>query len=106
MVAIYLVLFLFYFRGVVMVKRDFIIYRGAITVKNYWLTKHLQRMAGAYIASLTAFIVVSIRLDKLGEQTWINYAWPLLWLLPAACIVLIIVKWTRKYQVKIKNVVV
>ncbi len=94
---------LFSWRGVVMVKRDFIIYRGTITVKNYWLTKHLQRMAGAYIASLTAFIVVNIRLDKLGEQTWINYAWPLLWLIPAACIVPIIVKWTNKYQVKIKK---
>lgn len=94
---------LFSWRGVVMVKRDFIIYRGTITVKNYWLTKHLQRMSGAYIASLTAFIVVNVRLDKLNEQTWTNYAWPLLWLLPAACIVPIIIKWTRKYQVKMRK---
>ncbi len=92
---------LFGWRGVVMAKGDYKIYKGNITVKNYWLTKHIQRMAGAYIATVTAFIVVNVYFGAISNEPWINYVGPLTWLLPAACLVPVIVKWTRKYQIKI-----
>ncbi|WP_291086388.1 hypothetical protein [Flavobacterium sp. BFFFF1] len=87
------IIFIFAWRGIGFVVQDYKAYRGHITVKNYWLVFHLQRMTGAYIASLTAFAVVNApnRLSFLP------------WLLPAAIFVPLIVRWTRKYRMKAVN---
>ena len=84
-----LIILVFAWRGISFVIHDYKTYKGKIDVKNYWLIAHLQRMTGAYIASLTAFAVVNApnRLSFLP------------WLLPAAVFVPFIVKWTRKYKV-------
>lgn len=63
-------------------------FKGKSNIKNFWLTTHLQRMIGSYIASATAFLVVN------------NKVLPgiLVWLLPTIVIVPLIVRWTIKYK--------
>lgn len=74
---------------------DYRNFKGKSSIKNFWLTTHLQRMVGSYIAALTALIVVNNTL--LPEI--------LAWLLTTAILVPLISIWTRKYQVKInKNI--
>lgn len=65
-------------------------FTGKSSVKNYFLTTHLQRFIGSYIASSTAFLVVS------------NTILPgvVAWLLPTILIVPLIIKWTKKYKVE------
>ncbi len=84
-----LVFAFFAYTSVDFVIKDVKTYRGHIKTKNYWLTAHLQRMMGAYIASLTAFAVVNA-----PERASI-----IPWLLPAAVLIPLIVKWTRKYRI-------
>jgi uncharacterized membrane protein len=64
-------------------------FTGQARFKNYWLTTHLTRMIGAYIASATAFIVVN------------NTILPniVAWLLPTVILTPLIVKWIRQYKV-------
>lgn len=81
---------LFAWRGISFVISDYKTYKGKITLRNYWLIFHLQRMVGAYIASLTAFLVVNAP-DKSGFLPW---------LLPSLIVVPFIVKWSRKYSIK------
>jgi len=86
-----IIILLFAWRGISFVIKDYKIYKGEITVKNYWLVFHLQRMSAAYIASLTAFAVVNAP-DRLSFLPW---------LLPSAIVVPLIIKWSRKYKVKL-----
>lgn len=85
------IILIFAWRGISFVLQDYKTYQGKIKVKNYWLLAHLQRMTGAYIASLTAFAVVNAP-DRLSFIPW---------LLPAAIFVPLIIKWTRKYRVNL-----
>lgn len=81
--------------GLLFVYQDYRNFKGKSSIKNFWLTTHLQRMVGSYIAAFTAFIVVNNAL--LSEI--------LAWLLPTAILVPFITVWRRKYQVKIdKNI--
>jgi hypothetical protein len=56
--------------------------------KLSWLRKHIGMMMGAYIGTLTAFLVVNI---KSFEPAWI------LWLLPTLILVPLMRFWTKKY---------
>ncbi len=78
--------------GLRFAQTDYKIYKGNITTKNYWMTTHLQRMIAAYIASLTAFLVVNVH-GGYGIFSVIP------WLLPTLVLVPLIFKWTRKYKV-------
>jgi hypothetical protein len=69
--------------------QDFKNFRNKSKVKNFWLTTHIQRMTGSYIASATAFLVVNNTI-LLGVISW---------LLPTAILTPLIVIWVRKYQV-------
>ena len=73
------------------VYQDYINFKGRSSVKNYWLATHLQRMIGSYIAAATAFLVVN------------NTLLPgvIAWLLPTFLLVPLIIKWSRKYEVKL-----
>lgn len=64
-------------------------YTGKAKKKNYWLLSHLQRMTGAYIASITAFLVVNKILPGI-----------IVWLLPTLILTPLITIWTRKYSVE------
>ena len=88
------IIILFALRGFSFAFQDYKTYKGQIKDKNYWLLFHLQRMIGAYIASLTAFAVVNFA-DRLSFIPW---------LLPAIIFVPLIIKWTRQYRVKTVNV--
>ncbi len=95
--APFALVFLFFTqRSVSFIIKDFKIYRGQIDTKNYWLTNHFQRMMGAYIASLTAFLVVNAPV-----QTSI-----IPWLLPAAILTPLVIKWSKKYKVPLNKVAV
>ncbi len=69
-------------------------FSGRSRIKNFFLTTHIQRMTGSYIASVTAFLVVN------------NTVLPsvVAWLLPTAILTPFIVKWVRKYKVKSKAI--
>jgi uncharacterized membrane protein len=62
-----------------------------------WLKRHIGMMTGAFIATVTAFVVVNIRL---GEDSLIP-AW-LPWLAPSMILGPMIGIWTRKYTGKKK----
>ena len=75
-----------------MVRTDLKLYKGVTKYKNFWLLIHLQRMIGAYIASVTAFIVTNdnYNLGIIG------------WLLPTAILVPLIFKWSKQKVVFVK----
>lgn len=68
-------------------RQDYLNMRGSTKYRNFGLVRHLQRMGGAFIASLTAFVVVN--------NTWLPGV--LAWLLPSACTVPFIVYWSRRW---------
>jgi uncharacterized membrane protein len=68
------------------VLQDWANFRGKNASKPFGLLSHLQRMTGAYIASLTAFLVVNVRfLPAL-----------VVWLLPTIVITPLIFIWSKK----------
>jgi len=89
-----IVLIVFGTIGISFVYKDWKNFTGRSTIKNFSLTTHIGRMAGAYIASLTAFIVVNNHDFIPGIVAW---------LLPTLIITPLIFKWTRKYQ-RVKSV--
>ena len=86
-----IIILVFAWRGITFVIKDYQTYQGKIEDENYWLITHLQRMMGAYIASLTAFAVVNTP-NRLSFIPW---------LLPSVILVPLIIKWTKKYRVKL-----
>jgi len=84
------VLLVFGIISFLMVKQDIGIYRGNIKNTNYWLLIHIGRMIGAYIASITAFLVVN------------NTILPSLvaWLAPGVLLTPLIFYWINKYKGK------
>ena len=85
------IVLVFAWRGFSFVRQDYRTFNGQITAKNYWLLFHLQRMTGAYIASMTAFLVVNSP-DRLSFIPW---------LLPSVVVVPFIVKWSKKYIIRL-----
>jgi uncharacterized membrane protein len=68
------------------VRTDYFNFKNLNTKPNFALTGHLQRMCGAYIASLTAFLVVNVKfLPSL-----------VIWLLPTIVITPLIFIWSKK----------
>ena len=63
-------------------------FKGHAKIKNYFLTTHLQRMTGSYVAATTAFLVVN---NKILPSV-------VAWLLPTIIMAPLIIKWTRKYK--------
>lgn len=83
--------------GLRMVRTDIINYRGKAKQKSYWLIAHLQRMIGSYTAALTAFLVVNIKSSP-------SFLPPVvIWLLPTAITLPIIIRWTKKLMAKKQN---
>ena len=85
------VLIVFGIISTIMSLQDFKTYQGKSKIKNIWLLVHLQRMIGAYIAAITAFLVVN------------NSYLPsiLAWLLPSVIIVPFIILWSRKHKISL-----
>lgn len=83
--------------GLLFVWQDFLYFNKKSSIKNYWLIGHLQRMTGAFIASITAFLVVNA---KYFPDIIPGFVY---WLLPTIIFTPLIVKWSKKYNVKILN---
>jgi len=80
------ILFLFFgFFGLVFAIKDFRFYKNPGKVKSGWLINHLGRMLGAYIASITAFMVAGLNFDNL-----------IAWVLPSFLGTGAIIYWTRR----------
>ena len=77
--------------SILMAAKDISIYKVNIKHRNYWLLIHIQRMIGAYIASLTAFLVVN--------NTYLPQI--VAWLLPTVILTPLIVYWSKKNAVKV-----
>lgn len=80
--------------GLLFVRNDFANYRGKSQISNYWLLQHIQRMTGAFIASTTAFLVVNARYFPEYIPSFI------FWILPTLIFTPLIIKWSKKYEVK------
>ncbi|MEO8853931.1 MAG: hypothetical protein ABI359_09135 [Ginsengibacter sp.] len=87
-----IVLIVFGLVGLKFVKTDIKNFRGKSNVINFWLLAHLQRMIGAYIAALTAFLVVN------GDALQDFLPTYVIWLLPTVLVVPFIFKWTNKFK--------
>lgn len=83
------VLIVFGSMSILMVLQDFRTYRGKSKLKNFWLLIHFQRMIGAYIAAITAFLVVN--------NTYLPSI--IAWLMPSVIIVPLIFLWSKKYKI-------
>ncbi|HWW43289.1 hypothetical protein [Pedobacter sp.] len=86
--AVFIVFGLIGFR---MVRSDFRNFRGEGDVLNTWLVAHIQRMIGAYVAALTAFLVVNNTLLPAYVA----------WLLPTVVMFPLILRWVKRYKVKV-----
>lgn len=91
-----LVFIIFGFIGLLFVRHDLKNYRGKSHISNYWLSEHIQRMIGGFIASSTAFLVVNAK--YLPEFIPII----VFWLLPTLILTPLIIKWANKYEIKRK----
>lgn len=80
--------------GLNYVRIDLKNFRGKSHLKNFWLSDHIQRMVGGFIASSTAFLVVNAK--------YFPEAIPMLvyWLLPTVVLTPLLIKWAQKYEVK------
>lgn len=82
------VLYLFFgLFGLSFAIKDFHFYRNPNKSTSAWLTYHLGRIIGAYIASITAFIVAGLNFDNLFA-----------WMLPTILGTAAIVYWTRRVE--------
>lgn len=77
----------FGFLSLLFVWTDFSFFKGRLKAKNAHQLIHIQRMMGAFISALTAFVVVN------------NTMLPglVVWLLPTVFLTPLIVMWSRKW---------
>lgn len=83
--------------GLLFVRQDFLNFTNKISIKNFWLIGHLQRMTGAFISSMTAFLVINA---KYFPDTITRFVY---WLLPTIVFTPLIVKWSKKYQLNVSK---
>jgi len=67
------------------------IFKGLNLRKNAWLTKHIGMMIGAYIGTITAFLVVNIQSPTYGIYLWLG---------PTVLLVPVMIYWQRKTLAK------
>jgi uncharacterized membrane protein len=90
MAMVLLVFGVFYAVGVWQEVRKF---SNPPTEKMFWMYKHIGQMGGAYIATMTAFLVNNYRLFPFIPPV-------MLWLLPTAVGVVIITRVLKKYKIQ------
>ena len=77
--------------GFYMTVKDFMFFKNFTKTKNGWLTKHIGKMVGALIASITAFIVAGLGMGNL-----------IAWITPSIIGTLYIIYWNQKAGSKTK----
>lgn len=73
--------------GLLLTIKDFMFYKNFKEIKNGWLRNHVGKMIGAFIASITAFIVAGLGIGSI-----------LSWILPSILGTIYILYWKRKLQ--------
>lgn len=68
-----------------MAWKDFRFYKASALWRKKWITNHIGKMVGAYIASVTAFMVAGLQLTSLT-----------IWILPTIIGTMYIIYWIRK----------
>lgn len=82
------ILYLFFgFFGAFMSLKDFQTFKSYKTDKNAWIVSHIGRMTGAFIASVTAFLVAGLQISTLA-----------VWISPTIVGTIYIIYWSRKYR--------
>ncbi len=71
--------------GLLLTIKDFMFYKNFKEIKNGWLRNHVGKMIGAFIASITAFIVAGLGIGSI-----------LSWILPSILGTIYILYWKRK----------
>ena len=74
--------------GLLMTIKDFIFFKTFTNIKNAWLLNHISKMAGAFIASVTAFVVAGLGIGSIVA-----------WLLPSILGTVYIIYWRKKFKV-------
>lgn len=80
--------------GLYMTIKDFIFFKNASEFRKNWLSKHIGKMVGALIASITAFIVAGMGIGNLIS-----------WMLPSVLGTIYIIYWNRKITPKKESLV-
>ncbi|MBE0393761.1 hypothetical protein [Flavobacterium sp. PL002] len=75
--------------GLFMTVKDFLFFKNVSKNKNNWLQKHIGKMIGALIASITAFIVAGLGIGNL-----------ITWITPSIIGALYIIYWNQKTNYK------
>ena len=75
--------------GLYMTIKDFLFYKNVSEMKKQWLCKHIGKMIGALIASVTAFIVAGIGIGNV-----------IAWMTPSILGTIYIMYWNRKIAPK------
>ncbi len=75
--------------GIFLTVRDFQSFKQITLNRNIWIKNHIGRMVGAFIASVTAFLVAGL-----------NVGSTLFWILPTLFGVGYIIYWNRKYKLR------
>lgn len=78
--------------GLLSVRKDFENYLGKSRKKQFWLRAHIARIVGAYIASLSAFLVVNYSRFSVPIPEVVY------WVLPTLILTPLIIYWIRKYS--------
>ena len=76
--------------GLSLTIRDFIFYKHFKTQRMGWLSIHIGKMVGAFIASITAFVVAGLGIGSL-----------IAWTLPSVLGTIYIVYWRQKMKSKL-----
>jgi len=87
------ILFIFFGgAGLFLTYGDFKLFTKTLANRKLWLINHLSRMLGAFIASITAFLVAGMKYDNLWA-----------WMLPSILGTIYIIYWIRKTKGKIQH---
>ncbi|MHC0440546.1 hypothetical protein [Flavobacterium sp. 3-210] len=80
--------------GLFMTLKDFIFFRNFSETNRNWLSKHIGKMVGALIASITAYIVAGLGIGSL-----------IAWIMPSILGTFYIIYWNRKIEPKAKTII-
>jgi hypothetical protein len=80
--------------GLFMTVKDFIFFRNFSETNRNWLSKHIGKMVGALIASITAYIVAGLGIGSL-----------IAWIMPSILGTFYIIYWNRKIEPKAKTII-
>jgi uncharacterized membrane protein len=73
--------------GLYMTIKDFIFFKNISNSNQKWLSKHIGKMVGALIASITAFIVAGLQMGNL-----------IAWITPSILGTIYIIYWNKKIE--------